>query len=113
MSPELIDPEHFGFDKSRPTESSDCYALGMVVYETVSGKPPFHGYKNFTASLKVVRGKRPRWEVGFEESLWKMLESCWASDPDDRPSIENVLQCLETTSNLLEPPAQASIHNIL
>ena len=36
MSPELLDPERFGVPKSednRPTKQSDCYALGMVIYE--------------------------------------------------------------------------------
>jgi len=36
MSPELLDPERFGMPKSegnRPTRQSDCYALGMVIYE--------------------------------------------------------------------------------
>ena len=32
MSPELLDPTHFG-SEGRPTRESDCYALGMVVYE--------------------------------------------------------------------------------
>lgn len=33
MSPELLDPERFGKSDDRPTKQSDCYALGMVVYE--------------------------------------------------------------------------------
>ena len=36
MSPELLDPELFGIPRSegdRPTKQSDCYALGMVIYE--------------------------------------------------------------------------------
>ena len=33
MSPELLVPEVFGLNDSRPTKQSDCYALGMVVYE--------------------------------------------------------------------------------
>ena len=36
MSPELRDPEMFGIPQSegdRPTRQSDCYALGMVIYE--------------------------------------------------------------------------------
>ena len=36
MSPELLDPEGFGIPESednRPTRQSDCYALGMVIYE--------------------------------------------------------------------------------
>jgi len=36
MSPELLDPARFGrqeSDDDRPTRQSDCYALGMVIYE--------------------------------------------------------------------------------
>jgi serine/threonine protein kinase len=32
MSPELLDPEGFG-SNGHPTRESDCYALGMVIYE--------------------------------------------------------------------------------
>ena len=32
MSPELLDPLLFG-SNGRPTRESDCYALGMVIYE--------------------------------------------------------------------------------
>ena len=36
MSPELLVPEQFGIsplEGDRPTRQSDCYALGMVIYE--------------------------------------------------------------------------------
>lgn len=33
MSPELLLPEQFGFEDTRLTKKSDCYALGMVIYE--------------------------------------------------------------------------------
>ena len=36
MSPELLVPEQFGIstlEPDRPTRQSDCYALGMVIYE--------------------------------------------------------------------------------
>lgn len=32
-SPELLVPEQFKFNDARPTKQSDCYALGMVIYE--------------------------------------------------------------------------------
>ena len=34
-----------------------------------------------------------------------MLERCWAPQPSDRPSIEDVLQCLEVASLSSEPPS--------
>lgn len=95
MSPELIHPEEFGSKKSLPTKPSDCYALGMAVYETISGNLPFYGYTDSQVALKVAAGERPPRGVMFTETLWDMLKSCWASQPDDRPSTEEVLSCLK------------------
>jgi len=106
MSPERIAPDQFGFKNSRPTISSDCYALGMVIYETISGNIPFHRDIDLTVFMKVVvKGEHPPRGVKFTKSLWEMLEQCWATKPDDRPGIEEVLRCLEMTSNLSEPPS--------
>ena len=33
MSPELLNPDQFGISGMRSTKQSDCYALGMLVYE--------------------------------------------------------------------------------
>jgi len=104
MSPELIDPQRFGFENSRPTKSSDCYALGMVIYETISGHLPFHQHTDLTVFVKVLEGVRPPRGVGFAGSLWGMLELCWVPQPNARPKIEDVLQYLENVSRPLEPP---------
>ena len=102
MGPELIVPERFGLKKSRPTIPSDCYALGMVIYETISGNMPFHEDTDLTVFMKVMDGKRPPRGRGFAESLWRVLKLCWAPQPGDRPDINDVLQCLETISSLPE-----------
>jgi len=103
MSPERIAPEKFGFKNGRPTISSDCYALGMVIYETISGNFPFHKDTDPAVSLKVIGGERPPRGAKFAESLWGMLERCWAPGPNDRPSIETVLQFLEIIPSLPGP----------
>ena len=105
MSPELIAPERFGFKNSHPTKSSDCYALGMVIYETISGSLPFHKDTNPAVFMKVVEGKYPPRGMRFTDALWEMLELCWAAQPLNRPTAEQVLQRLETVSNLPEPPS--------
>ena len=104
MSPERINPEQFRSKDGRPTKSSDCYALGMVIYETISGNLPFHKHADLIVFMKVVGGEHPPRGDRFPESLWNVLEMCWEPYPDNRPSIEYVLQCLEMVSGLLESP---------
>jgi serine/threonine protein kinase len=109
MSPELLDPDQFGFKDSRPTKESDCYALGMVIYEVLSGQAPFTPYKDFIVMRKVTEGERPERPIGaegawFTDDLWAMLELCWVPQPESRPSIEAVLGCLERVSRVWRPP---------
>ena len=105
MSPELIAPQRFGLKSSRPTQSSDCYALGMVIYETISGNLPFHEDADLTVFVKVLEGGRPLRGARFRKALWGMLEQCWEFQPSNRPTIEEVLRCLEMFSDLSEPPS--------
>lgn len=104
MAPELIAPQQFGFDKSRSTKFSDCYALGMVIYETISGHLPFHEDTDYSITLKVVKGERPQREAKFINRIWEMLKLCWAPRPSDRPSIEDVLWHLQMISSFLGRP---------
>lgn len=104
MSPELIIPHRFGFEKSRRTKSSDCYAFGMVIYETISGKLPFHKDMDLSVCVKVVEGERPLRGTRFTENLWRVVELCWAPQPNNRPNIEDVLQRLELVPNSYEQP---------
>jgi serine/threonine protein kinase len=85
MSPELIAPQRFGLKSCHPTESSDCYALGMVIYETISGKLPFHEDTDLTVFVKVLEGERPPRGAKFKEGLWRMLEHCWRVSTEQPP----------------------------
>jgi len=110
MSPELLDPESFGLETSYPTKESDCYALGMSVYEVLSGHVPF-SQASFTGVIRdVVKGKRPERPRGatgpwFTDGLWAMLELCWKPQPADRPSLDIVLTCLQDTAPPLGSPS--------
>lgn len=109
LSPELIAPQQFGLKKSRMTKSSDCYAFGMVIYEVVSGRLPFHKDPSYTIPFKVVNGDRPPRGGKFTGRLWELLGSCWAPQPNDRLSIGDVLQrLLEVVSNPSDPPSPGS-----
>ena len=98
MSPELLDPESFDLKKSRPTMESDFYALGMVVYEVLSGQAPY--YPSNAPLLKILRGIRPERPQGVQGAwfTWGMLGLCWKHQPSERISAETVLPYLQGSS---------------
>ena len=106
MSPELLDPELTGSEGTRLTKQSDCYALGMVVYEVLSGQAPFTQFSFSMVMLKVIRGERPERPNGpegarFTDNLWQTLNWCWEPQPQLRPSAKAVLEHLEQVSEAL------------
>ena len=108
MSPELLDPVRFGAKNGRPTKESDCYALGMVVLEVLTGKPPFRGCSNLAVMRMIVEGEHPSRPKGpeavwFTDDLWGTLEQCWLYKAKLRPTVEGVLECLEQGLATWEP----------
>ena len=100
MSPELFIPEEFGLKDGRPRSSSDCYALGMVIYEVLSGQQPFSKYRGYAVVVRVLQGERPLRPRGvggvwFTDDIWGVLQRCWKRSPGDRPRVEDVLHRLE------------------
>lgn len=112
MSPELLNPGQFGLKDSCQTKESDCYALGMVMYEVLSGRTPFFQYKDAIVILKVLKGERPKRPRGrraawFTDGIWGMLERCWEPQPHDRPSLKVLLQYLEGATRPSQSPSTA------
>ena len=108
MSPELLNSELIASRDGRPTKASDCYALGMVILEALTGQPPFAQFQDYIVSRKVTDGERPERPKGvkgtwFTDDLWEMLCLCWMEDPQSRPSIEAVRECLEKVSSTWKP----------
>ena len=110
MGPELLHPELFGFAKVHLTKESDYYALGMVVYEVLSGYTPFAPARGPVVMFKVLGGERPKRPQGdegklFTDAIWSVLERCWKPQPSDRPGAKTVLLCLEGTPLSSRPPS--------
>ena len=109
MSPELLTSDQSGPNSGRLTKQSDCYAFGMVIYEVLSGRVPFSQLKHYTVIRKVMDGERPERPRGaegalFTDELWHMVTQCWATQPESRPSVAAVLECLERVPRDSEPP---------
>ena len=109
MSPELFDLDMTNPGGARLTKQSDCYALGMVIYEVLSGQAPFTPFPHCIVIRKVIEGERPTRPEGpegarFTNDLWQTLNQCWEPLPQRRPSAKAVLECLEQVPGALGVP---------
>ena len=108
MSPELFDPERFGLKGSYPTKEADCYALGMVIYQVLCGRIPYHPYTGPAVILKILDGERPERPQGNEgklltDSIWKVVRLCWETQPRNRISAKAVLLRLGEEPSTFQP----------
>jgi serine/threonine protein kinase len=108
MAPELWNPERFGKTSSRPTQPADVYALGMVIYEVLTGFDPFYDKKfgkSYELVPRVLNGARPTKpdhaeHIGFGSGTWELVKECWKKEPTKRPTVEQVLAHLAHVSSL-------------
>lgn len=92
-----------------PVRASDQYALGVTVYEWLSGRPPFEGdwYNLYHQHLNVappsLRERVPDLPAAVEQVVIKAL----AKIPQDRyPTIQEFAQALEAASKGSLPPTR-------
>jgi len=116
MAPELAYPSDFGFTgelrKRLPSKDTDTYAIGMTIFEVITGYYPFGDEQDYTVTLMVARGGRPkRPRPGFPDTLWELLLRTWvvqhAHESQRRPSARTILdrlkECVDHWGESIDP----------
>lgn len=90
MAPELLSGK-----SNMVSEKIDVYSFGIVMWELLTGEEPYADMH--CASIiggivnNTLRPKIPQWC----DPEWKgLMESCWASEPTERPSFADISQKL-------------------
>jgi len=69
------------------TFASDIYSIGMLMWETSSGQPPFINKHDYDLAIKIINGMRPKVIPGTPLTYKELMEQCWDADPTKRPDI--------------------------
>ena len=93
-TPAYVAPESA---EGRPqTSAVDVYGAGALLYELVSGRPPFTG-----ETLQVLQRhltEEPARPAGLPDPLWTVIEHCLRKSPDERPSAASLARALRAVA---------------
>lgn len=85
MAPEVIKLE-------KATYASDIWSLACTVVELLTGKPPYANMLAMTAMFKIVEDDMPPFPKGCSPELQHFLQLCFAKDPRQRPSADELFE---------------------
>ncbi|MEV6110928.1 protein kinase [Streptomyces sp. NPDC052109] len=104
-TPAYVAPESA---EGRPqTSAVDIYGAGILLYELVTGRPPFAG----GTALEVLHqhlSAEPRRPSTVPDPLWTVIERCLRKNPDERPSAENLARGLRVVAEGIGVHANAA-----
>lgn len=86
-TPAYLAPELLGTGKSRATPASDLYALGVILYESLTGRPPFTGasFAQLVSLIETATPVSPReLTAGISRDLETICLKCLQKNPAHR-----------------------------
>ena len=80
-------------------KAADVYSFGMTCYEVLTGKIPLGDLRQTDFHLVLEGTERPPLPNHVPKRLKEIIRRCWLHDPASRPSLADVLVCLEEVDN--------------
>jgi len=89
MAPEVLQKIPYG-------EKADVFSFAVVLCEMIVGKYPYDNEPESTATFEkaIISGLRPDVPACIP-SMQNLIVACWAEKPEDRPSMDQIMDALE------------------
>jgi serine/threonine protein kinase len=77
------------------TKAADIYSFGIIMYEMISGLPPYHDNSHDeNLAIKICKGLRPRFNIKVPQLIIHLIKKCVDADPLNRPKAEESKEIL-------------------
>lgn len=95
-----ISPE--GLQNNTYTKAGDVYAFSLIVYEIMTLQEPYKDFNLQMLFAQVVHQQyRPKFLTPIKDCYKNLIEKCWAHDPKDRPTFDEIVNDLKTNEEFI------------
>ncbi|RIA87166.1 kinase-like domain-containing protein, partial [Glomus cerebriforme] len=84
IAPEVLRGQNY-------TKASDIYSFGIIMYEMISGLPPYHDVSHDeNLAMKICQGLRPRFNIKVPQLIVHLIKRCLDANQLNRPTVQEV-----------------------
>src|ERR1044072_9021638 len=89
MAPESLQGKEY-------IKASDIYSFGMIMWELITGRIPFWDQNNeIELMIKICKNFRPPIIKYTPKGYNELMQECWNSDPNKRPTTLHIIEKLD------------------
>ncbi|GBC06591.1 hypothetical protein RclHR1_06940008 [Rhizophagus clarus] len=88
IAPEILRKQNY-------TKAADVYSFGIIMYEVISGLPPYHDISHDkNLAIKICQGLRPRFNTKVPRLIVRLIKRCLDANPLNRPTAKEIKNIL-------------------